>query len=168
MNTPNDPQKHFVVDVMLGKLAKWLRFLGFRTRIAPLTERSHIESLTADGFIPVTRAQKFQNIEGLVFIRSNDSFEQLKELLSALNIGPKDIQPFTICSRCNSELQHIPRNAVFGSVPDFVFETAMDFRQCPECLNIYWQGSHKGRMLEKLRAVLGWKLNEAEDESGGK
>jgi len=157
MSTRSDPQIRFVVDVMLGKLAKWLRVVGFDTRIAPLSDRNRILSFLADGSICVTRAEKWRDVQGVVFIRNNDSFEQLKELISLLDLGPNLVRPFTRCSLCNSELIRIPRDAVFGSVPDFVFETATSFRECPECRKIYWPGSHKDRMLEKLQAVFGWK-----------
>jgi len=140
---------------MLGKLAKWLRLLGFDTQIAAFDERGHIDSFLSEAFIPITRTEKWRNIDGLVFIRSNDSFEQLKELISEVGLGPEDIRPFTRCSLCNAELLRIPRDAACSSVPDFVFETATDFRQCPQCQKIYWPGSHKTRMLEKLRSVLG-------------
>lgn len=161
MNTPpNDPQKRFIVDVMLGKLARWLRVLGFDTQITAFEERGSLESFLIKGFIPVTRSEKWRNIEGLVFIRSNDSFEQLKELISGLALGPEHIRPFTRCSICNAELHSIPRSAAFSSVPDFVFQTATDFRQCLQCRKIYWPGSHKTRMLEKLQSLLGWKPNE--------
>ena len=106
--------------------------------------------------------------EGIVFIRSNDSFEQLTELISGLQLGLNHIRPFTRCSICNSELARIPRDAAFGSVPDFVFETAVSFRQCLECRKIYWPGSHKGRMLEKLHSLFGWRPDELEEENGGR
>jgi uncharacterized protein len=167
MSTPNDPEKRFIVDVMLGKLAKWLRVLGFDAKIAPLKERSRIESLMAQGFIPVTRSEKWRSIEGLVFIRGNDPFEQLKELISRLDIRQGDVRPFSRCSICNAELSRIPREAALGNVPDFVFETVTDFRQCLECRKIYWPGSHKGRMLDRLQSLLGWKPNEMEEESDG-
>jgi uncharacterized protein len=165
MSTPNDPEKRFVVDVMLGKLAKWLRILGFHAQITPLKERLQIESLMTQGFIIVSRAEKWRGIDGLVFIRSNDPFEQLTELITGLDIKQSDLRPFSRCGVCNTALRRIPRVAAFGEVPDFVFETMTDFRQCPECRKIYWPGTHKGRMLERLHSLLGWKANEVVEDS---
>ena len=165
---PNDPQIIFIVDVMLGKLAKWLRVLGLDTRIEHFKDRRHIESFLAQHLIPVTRTEKWRNIGGLVFIRNNDSFEQLQELLSALNLRPNHIRPFTRCSICNSVLSPIQKSAAFGNVPDFVFETAPDFRQCPECRKIYWPGSHRDHMLQKLKSLSGWKPDEVLQEYDGK
>ncbi len=73
-----NPGKRFAVDIMLGKLSKWLRTLGFDARSMPLDDRARIDSLLSGGFIPVTRREKLRDIEGVVFIRDNNQFEQLK------------------------------------------------------------------------------------------
>lgn len=143
--------KRFAVDIMLGKLAKWLRVLGFDARSMPLTDSLRIDSLLSGGFIPVTRREKFRDIEGVLFIRNDYHFEQLKELISSLAIGMDEVRPFSRCSLCNTQLLLIPREAAFGAVPDFVFETASDFHRCPKCEKIYWPGSHRQKMIDKLR-----------------
>jgi len=55
MSRAGIPGKRFAVDVMLGKLAKWLRALGFDARSMVLDERARIDSLLLEGYIPVTR-----------------------------------------------------------------------------------------------------------------
>ncbi len=152
---------------MLGKLAKWLRTLGFDARSMPLDDRARIDSLLSGGFIPVTRREKLRDIEGVVFIRDNNQFEQLKELIAALNIMPEELRPFSRCSLCNAELIQMPKEAVFGAVPDYVFETVSDFRKCPDCARVYWPGSHRKRMMDKLKSATGWDLRE-EDADGDK
>ncbi len=166
MSRAGTPGKRFAVDIMLGKLAKWLRALGFDARSMPLDERARIDSLVSEGYIPVTRREKFRHIEGVIFIRDDHQFEQLKELLSTLDVGIDELRPFSRCSRCNVELVQIPREAAFGAVPDYVFETVSDFRKCPECARVYWPGSHRKRMVEKLKSATGWDLRE-EGEDGG-
>ena len=166
MSRAGIPGKRFAVDVMLGKLAKWLRALGFYARSMPLDERVRIDSLFSEGYIPVTRREKFRHIEGVIFIRDDHRFEQLKELISLLNVRIDELRPFSRCTRCNAELAQIPREAAFGAVPDYVFETVCDFRKCPECARMYWPGSHRKRMLDKLKSATGWDLRE-EGEDGG-
>ena len=129
MSRAGIPGKRFAVDIMLGKLAKWLRALGFDARSMPLDERARIDSLLSEGYIPVTRREKFRDIEGVIFIRDDHQFEQLKELISMLNVGIDELRPFSRCSRCNAELVQIPREAAFGAVPDYVFETVSRFSQ---------------------------------------
>ena len=152
--------KRFAVDIMLGKLAKWLRALGFYARSMPLDERVRIDSLFSEGYIPVTRREKFRHIEGVIFIRDDHRFEQLKELISLLNVRIDELRPFSRCTRCNAELAQIPREAAFGAVPDYVFETVCDFRKCPECARMDWPGSHRKRMIDKLKSATGLDLRE--------
>jgi len=160
MSRAQCPGKRFAVDIMLGKLAKWLRTLGFDARSMPLDDGARIDSLIAEGYIPVTQREKFRDIEGVIFIRGDNRFEQLKELISTLNLGIDELRPFSRCSLCNAELVRISGEAVFGAVPDYVFETVSDFRKCPECARVYWPGSHRKRMIDKLKSATGWDLRE--------
>ncbi len=159
---PECPGKRFAVDIMLGRLAKWLRALGFDARSIPLQDPARIASAVSAGFIPITRREKLRGIEGLVFVHSDHQLEQLKELISVLNIGIEELRPFSRCSLCNAELLQIPRAAAFGAVPDYIFETASDFHKCPECERVYWPGSHRKKMISKLRSALGWDLGQGE------
>jgi len=145
-----DPRKRFAVDIMLGKLAKWLRVLGFDARSMPLG-RSTIDSLLSRGIIPVTRTVGLSDIEGVLFIHSDHIFEQLKELISLLKIGRDELRPFSRCSICNTELVPASRETAFGAVPDYVFETAPEFHRCPRCGKVYWPGSHRQNMEDRLR-----------------
>ncbi len=160
------PGKRFAVDIMLGKLAKWLRVLGFDASSMLLDDRVRVDRLMSEGIIPVTRREKFRDIEGVVFVRNDHQFAQLKELISSLSIGIDELRPFSRCSLCNAELLQIPREAAFGAVPDYVFETASDFRKCPECARVYWPGSHRQKMFDKLKSVTGWDLRERGGNGG--
>jgi uncharacterized protein with PIN domain len=160
------PGKRFAVDIMLGKLAKWLRVLGFDASSMLLDDRVRVDRLMSEGIIPVTRREKFRDIEGVVFVRNDHQLAQLKELISSLSVGIDEVRPFSRCSLCNAELFQIPREAVLGAVPDYVFETASDFRKCPECARVYWPGSHRQKMFDKLESVTGWDLREGEGNGG--
>lgn len=165
MSRDKERERRFAVDIMLGKLAKWLRVLGFDARSMFLADRAAVESLLVEGFIPVTRRGKFRDIEGVVFIRSDRHFEQLMELVSLVSLGGEEVRLFSRCTLCNAGLAPIPAEAAFGAVPDYVFETASDFRKCPECGRVYWPGSHRRRMIDKLESLTGWGLREG-DEGG--
>ena len=160
MSTVAYPGKRFAVDIMLGKLAKWLRVLGFDAPSMPLDDRVRIDALLCEGIIPVTRREIFRDIEGVLFIRNDHQLDQLKELISSLSIGIDELRPFSRCSLCNAGLLQIPREAAFGAVPDYVLETASDFRICPECSRVYWPGSHRQKMFDELESVTGWDLRE--------
>jgi len=152
MSTVEHLRKRFAVDIMLGRLAKWLRVLGFDAGSVPVS-RPGIDSLLAEGLIPVTRTVKFRDVEGVLFIHGNHYLEQLKELIASLSITIDELRPFSRCSLCNAELLQIPREAALGAVPDYVFETAPYFHKCPECAKVYWPGSHRQKMIAKLREL---------------
>lgn len=155
MNGAGAPRKRFAVDVMLGRLAKWLRVLGFDASVTSLRERTQIQSALSRGFIPVTRRDKWRESPEVVFIRSDHHFEQLRELIAGLSLKRDELAPFSRCGVCNADLVSISREAAFGRVPDFVYETAVDFRRCPDCERIYWPGTHKKRMIEKVASLFG-------------
>jgi len=159
-------ETRFAVDVMLGKLAKWLRVLGFDARVTALQDREGIELCRSQGLVAVTRREKFKGLEGVVFISADRHLEQVKELLTKLNLDQLSFRLFTRCTICNAQLDAIPKEAAFGSVPDYIFETASDFRTCPECGRVYWPGSHKGRMIERLKSVTAWDPRHEEGKDG--
>ncbi len=155
----------FTVDIMLGRLAKWLRLLGFDASVEPIADRQRIEILLRNGIVPVTRREKLREIEGVVFIRSDHHFEQMKELISELRVNRSALRPFSRCGVCNTALVQIPREQALGSVPDFIFETASDFRKCPGCGRVYWPGSHKDHMLDLLKSLMA--PDEGKEETHG-
>src|SRR5208283_2786437 len=99
----------FIADVMLGSLARWLRILGFDTiyfrsiddkELIKLGRQQDRTLLTRD--TGIARRKKLQQI---ILIHSNNTADQLKEVLAALNIMNLTIpQISTRCPVCNGEL----------------------------------------------------------------
>lgn len=159
-------ETRFAVDVMLGKLAKWLRVLGFDARISDFRNRGQVDIFLSEGLVPVTRREALKEIEGVIFISRDRHFEQLKELITRLRLDEDSFRLFTRCIVCNVQLQVISREAAFGSVPDYIFETASDFRTCLKCGRMYWPGSHKGRMIDKLKSITAFDPLRKEGKNG--
>jgi uncharacterized protein len=157
-------RKRFAVDVMLGKLAKWLRLLGFDSPCMHLRDKAHISELLAEGFIPVTRNTALKAIEGVLFIVADRPPDQLKEAIGALPIKSGEVRLLHRCLVCNTVLLLVSRQEVFESVPDFTYETHLRFYRCPGCNRVYWPGSHKGRMIERLARITGWTALPQEKE----
>ncbi|MCX7822038.1 MAG: Mut7-C RNAse domain-containing protein [Syntrophobacterales bacterium] len=150
------PRKYrFVVDSMLGRMAKWLRILGWDTVYLPLKNQDEIRSFVASGRIIITRALRWCHMDGVVCIKANSIGDQLKELFSILGLkyDPEDF--LARCARCNLELKECPREQVHGKVPEYVWHTIDEFFICPGCSKIYWSGSHVFRMNDHLRNWLG-------------
>ena len=151
-------EKRFVVDHMLGRMARWLRLLGFDTRYERLNDSGQLEALRRDGYIVISRNRRWCALDHVLAPSSNDPMEQLVEVVARVPISPTEIKPFRRCILCNRRLESLPRDRALGCVPDYVFETNVEFSQCPACRRIYWPGSHPRRMSERLRGVLGWDL----------
>ncbi len=142
--------KKFVVDAMLGKLAKWLRILGFDTLYKYIKDPLQIEQFLKQGRIIITRNQKWRKIRGVVCIESNYLEDQLAEVAKKIDFYIDHSKLFTRCPLCNSILTKISRKDAFGRVPDYILDTAEGFSMCPECGKVFWPGSHIGRMSEKI------------------
>ena len=151
-------EKRFVADIMLGKLAKWLRTLGFDTHYERLDRQRQIDTYRERGFLLLTRNQRWCGQAAVMCLEANDPTEQLLELVGAVPIEPHEIRLLERCLLCNTGLQEVPRDQVIGLVPDYVFENQTVFHQCPKCLKLYWSGSHPRRMVQWLQSTLGWTL----------
>lgn len=146
----------FIADRTLGRLAKWLRILGFDTLYNPEAPDSMLDDLCRPGSVILTRTHrvrlKFRSRK-VIFIKANDPEDQLREVIKVLNLSPADVRPFSRCIICNTPIEPIKKESVRNSVPDYVWETKNDFRQCPHCRKTYWHGSHTERNLERIHHV---------------
>lgn len=147
----------FAADKTLGKLTKWLRLLGFDTRYASeLSPKNLIDALEKDRIL-LTRTRRIQSkfaSHKLIFIESDHLAQQLKQIFRELGLKFEQTRPFSRCLQCNMPLVPAEKNAVWGRVPDYIFEIHDRFQKCPECERIYWPGSHTRRSLEKVRQML--------------
>ncbi len=146
----------FIADVHLGKLARYLRLLGFDTvyendmsdeRIIEIAEKEHRVILTRDLGI----LKKKRVIHGY-FIRHTEPKKQLKEVVNRFKLK-EAISPFTRCLECNEKLIQVEKDTIEEHLlPDTkrYFET---FFQCPNCTRIYWEGSHVDRMDQLINFV---------------
>jgi uncharacterized protein with PIN domain len=146
----------FTADGTLGKLAKWLRTLGFDTRYEPgAFSRSLFEKLESERIL-LTRTEKFRKMSGvhrIVFIKSNYPVEQLKQVINDVGITNEDLRPFSRCTPCNLPIIDMQKDSVVGRVPDYIWETHDAFSRCPQCERIYWPGSHTIRSMDRIEAL---------------
>jgi uncharacterized protein with PIN domain len=146
----------FAVDKSLGSLAKWLRILGFDTVYEADVSTGEFFHQLDEGRILITRTgsilKAFFNRQH-VFIEFNSLQDQLKQVVSQLDIQPKDIYPFSRCIHCNLLAEPVPREDVFGLVPDYIWETHDKFNTCRRCNRIYWSGSHKERSMDRIEQL---------------
>jgi len=144
----------FIASPELGRLAKWLRILGFDTVVE--NDKAHlvIRSLREDRVI-LTRDSKMSRFTGTRMVRIGSDFveEQLGTLIKELGLEMDRSALFKICIICDEPLEEIDHSAAEGKVPGYVLETQEVFMRCPACGKIYWQGSHwelVNRFLDKI------------------
>jgi uncharacterized protein with PIN domain len=80
---------------------------------------------------------------------------QLIELIQKKVISLNEENLFSRCLLCNMFLDEISREEAEGKVPDFIFYQLKVFSRCPQCLRIYWQGSHQDHMKRKVEELFG-------------
>ena len=151
------PPPAFVVDAMLGRLARWLRVLGWDTVYDPaLSDRAHVELAAADDRVLLTRDRHLLRElrpARAIEIRSDVPLEQLRQLVETLELElPAEL--FTRCLLCNTPLVDVPPTAYATLVPPASRGLPGPVRQCPTCERVYWPGSHARRMRRALATAL--------------
>jgi len=144
----------FIADRMLGKLAKGLRMLGYDT-VYYRGEGAYplIKLAREEDRVILTRNSKLlpKRPEDRINRIMEDKLPlQLKELTQKKVILLNKKTLFSRCLLCNILLNEIPREEAEGKVPDFIFYQQKKFFRCPQCLKIYWQGSHQENMKRKI------------------
>ena len=147
----------FLADVMVGRLAKWLRGFGFDTLYYRRLEFTSIQRLLDDSarfFLTrnVKLARRFPTSR-VVFIEHDRLAGQLRQVMATFHVDLGQ-RAGARCMRCNDLLRAAPREEVFGRVPEYIYYVHDAFFQCPRCRRYYWEGSHRQRMQAWLDAEL--------------
>ncbi|MEB3321230.1 MAG: Mut7-C RNAse domain-containing protein [Synechococcaceae cyanobacterium] len=153
---PPLPRIGFVLDVHLGRLARWLRLLGFDTlyrndfsdgELARLSAQENRILLTQDrGLL------KRRRIEHGAMVRSSDPEAQLKEVLERYGLH-QELRPFVRCPRCNGPLVPVAKESIAHRLPRFTREEQEHFRECRSCRQLYWRGAHRPRLDALIEGV---------------
>jgi len=146
-------ETRFIADAHLGKLARYLRMLGFDTAHVPDIESTHlIERSLGEKRIILTRSPetlKQKRVTHGYWIRHDDPLNQLLEVLHELDLSSQ-VKPFTRCMACNGRIQSVEKTDLEGRINPLILQRFSEFRQCPDCGKIYWQGSHHQRMAQLI------------------
>ena len=152
----------FIADNNVGKLARWLRLMGYDTLLFNQEDDSQmiITALNEDSVI-LTKDVQFMKrrlvINGtlkVVLIEQEAPGTQIREIVKALDLD-YHFAPFSLCLECNRALLARSKEEVQNLVPPRVFETQTQYMECPSCHRIYWQGTHWQAMVKKLQDLKG-------------
>ena len=151
----------FIVDINAGKLAKWLRMMGYdalsfdgsddgQMVAAALTEGRVI--LTRDTQIMRRRVVTNGQLKAIL-IQSDKPEQQIQQVVETLSLDFQ-FRPFTVCLECNQALEDRSKQEVQARVPPYVFKTQDQYMECPACHRIYWRGTHWEAMTRKLEKFI--------------
>jgi uncharacterized protein with PIN domain len=151
------PSPRFVADVMLGRLAKWLRIAGFDVLYSNCYTDDELISLsrTEDRVLLSrdTRLLVRRSVCNFIFLESEKIREQIRQVFRATQI--KSLPGLlSRCLSCNVVLAELTRDRALNLVPTYVFETQEQFKSCPSCRRIYWAGTHRQAVLRTLETLL--------------
>ncbi|HDQ00202.1 MAG TPA: hypothetical protein ENN22_13615 [bacterium] len=148
----------FVVDVMLGKLARWLRILGYDTIYQPdfsdddLFFCSYLENrvlLTRDRAL-AGRMHK----DRVLLLNDTDLKSQLTEVVQCFDLKTEGLV-FSRCTICNQKIIPVEKAVVADRVPAYIFDTICQFYYCQNCDKVYWEGSHLQHAKQFLKKLKG-------------
>jgi uncharacterized protein with PIN domain len=153
---PTTPSTKFVVDAMLGSLARKLRALGFDATYyhagddLGLLAAARIESriiLTSDRSLASYASSKGHRV--ILHKGKTDGMRisEIAEAASQWNLAL--VKGESLCSKCGGALEKLTKTEVLGLVPHSVSNRHRLFYRCLSCRQVYWRGSH----WKKLRSL---------------
>jgi len=147
----------FIVDNNVGKLARWLRIMGYDAllfteeddgKMVKVALAQNRVILTKDTQIMRRRLVTIGRIKAIL-IEDDEPKAQLRQIAGALGLDYQ-FRPFSICLECNKSLVERDKDEVRDLVPLHVFETQNLYMECPSCHRIYWRGTHWQAMSREL------------------
>ena len=147
----------FILDVHLGKLAKYLRLFGFDTFYRKDYDDNEIIRLAlSDKRIILTRdidLLKNKLVTHGYWVRSQIPMKQLNEVIQRFDLK-NEFRVFTRCIECNGLIDQVSKQEILPRLLPMTRRYYRKFFKCNECDRIYWQGSHYKRMKEYVKDLM--------------
>jgi uncharacterized protein len=147
----------FIADAHLGKLARYLRMLGFDTIYRnDIGDREIIDLAAKENRIILTRDKpllKSKDIDHGYYVRAIEKHEQLNEVVRKFDLSSQ-FRSFTRCMTCNSELLSKERHEIIIKVDAETAGIFNEFFYCPVCDKVFWKGSHFERMEKLILSII--------------
>ena len=147
----------FVNDTHLGKLADYLRLLGFDTLYWNDIEDDELAAISAaEERTILTRDRgvlKRKVVTHGYLVRADLPRDQIIEVLRRFDLAAQ-AKPYSRCSLCNGELEEVKKEEILNKLEPLTKRYFHHFKICPECEQVYWKGSHFERMDDFIKDVL--------------
>jgi uncharacterized protein len=145
----------FIADVHLGRLARYLRLLGFDTvyrndyKIEELTRIADVEQRI---LLSRTAALAKHGTQHYLLVTSEGPKQQLKQVVQSFTLKDHFL-PFSRCIACNGLLEAVPKESILSLLEKNTSDYYHEFWQCNTCKRIYCKGSHYVRMLNTIQDI---------------
>ncbi|MFA5375551.1 MAG: Mut7-C RNAse domain-containing protein [Dehalococcoidia bacterium] len=156
----DEARPKFIVDANVGKLARWLRMLGYDTIfvndinddvLVDIGLKEERVLLTRDTQIMLRRPVTSGKVRALL-TPEDDPKEQMRKVITEMKLDRE--REFTLCLECNAPLAPRSKDEVENLVPPYVYKTQTQYHQCQVCGRIYWRGTHWEHMKQVLEMLM--------------
>ena len=159
MLRPNPLEKiAFIVDINVGKLALFLRMLGFDTMYGSEFRNSTLADIAcSQNRILLSRDKallKRKNVMHGYLLRENNPRKQLIEVVSLYELSDK-LKPLSRCIPCNGLLIPVSKERILNKLEPYTRKYYHSFHICENCGKIYWPGSHQKKIYGFIKEILG-------------
>jgi uncharacterized protein with PIN domain len=131
----------FALDTHLGRLATYLRMMGFDALYETSCDDEELSRISA-------------HEKRILLTRVTEPRRKLLEVLRRYSLFPS-VAPFQRFLRCNALLQPISKESIQDRLPPRTAECHNQFKICPGCDRLHWPGSHYEHMQRFIEHVLG-------------
>ena len=151
-------EPRFFADAQLGRLARYLRLLGFDTRYEnDVGDAELVRLANADHRIVLSRDRRLlmrRAVSHGCHILQDKPLDQLAHVIRRCDLT-RSTRPFTRCMDCNGLLHRVAKGAVQHRLQPGTRAHYERFWQCTVCGKLYWQGSHYARLEKLVHAAIG-------------
>ena len=150
----------FLVDGMLGNIAKKLRLFGFDSEyFSDINDSKLIKKAKNENRIIISRDRHLidrtkKNEVLSIYVTKENEIEQFLEILETVNLQLDGISgDIARCTKCNSTTSQISKLKIGNKIPQGVLEFNDKFWKCDKCDQIYWEGTHIKNLQEFVHKI---------------
>ena len=151
----SEKRPNFIVDAMLGNLAKKLRILGYDSKYFSSIEDDKLIAIAKnEKRIILTKDEQLTKIAekqsvSFVLIRGNDELEQIVQINAKIKLDRFAVDTNNShCIACNGKLESVEKFRIIGKIPEGILEREKEFWMCDSCKKVYWEGTHFQKLQE--------------------
>ena len=150
MTATGETDIKFVADAALGRLARYLRMLGYdAVYVGGRDAAAAAREACREGRVLLTRRRDLATRDDVFLITEDDVRRQLAAAAARFGLG-FTAAAMTRCLECNTPLSPVDFEAVAADLPPHVRKTQKNFTRCPSCGRVYWPGTHYARAVARL------------------